>query len=98
MMLLSFIVLTPAQMPSWFLNGVWLMPVIVFVGLMVVLLPVPSRLREGLRRLAAGLILATLLSAGLLASELIRMDVPASCDSLERYSAAWFAFGCWWPF
>lgn len=96
-MLLSFIVLTPAQMPSWFLSGVWLMPVIVFAGLMVVLLPVPSRLREGLRRLAAGLILATLLSAGLLASELIRMDVP-ECANLERYSAAWFAFGCWWPF
>lgn len=95
-MLLSFIALTPAQ-PSWFLHGVWLMPVIVLTGLMVVLMPVPLRVREVLRRLAAGLILATLLSAGLLASELIRQDVP-QCASLEPYSAAWFAFGCWWPF
>lgn len=97
MIILSFISLTPS-VPSWLGGGVWLMPVIVLAVAMVVSVgTVPALYRAAVRRLITALVLAVVLSAGLIAGELIRMDVP-QCASLEPYSAAWFAFGCWWPF
>jgi hypothetical protein len=92
-MVLSFIALTPAAMPAWMLSGAWVVPVLLVTGIVLIGV-IPDAQRGVFRRLIAALVLAVVLSAGLIASEFIIVMSP--CSGVEPHSFLWYALGCWW--